>query len=199
MPAKLITRRTSLVFWNSIDVISLVENSKPFSARVPFVVQSLAWTLGLIACVFGMMNEIAEWDPRLATVQFLVLVIAPVLWMIERRRPVRAVADLPPAATLRRAWFFAILIGLTSWTTCYLLGENMVELPPAYHDEYSYVFQAKTLLMGRFSVPSHPTHGESLLPGNWFVAGSLDCDWESLLGLLVGKRSGVRVRFLDRV
>ena len=160
MPAKLITRRTSLVFWNSIDVISLVENSKPFSARVPFVVQSLAWTLGLIACVFGMMNEIAEWDPRLATVQFLVLVIAPVLWMIERRRPVRAVADLPPAATLRRAWFFAILIGLTSWTTCYLLGENMVELPPAYHDEYSYVFQAKTLLMGRFSVPSHPTHPE---------------------------------------
>ena len=31
------------------------------------------------------------------------------------------------------------------------------ELPPAYHDEYSYLFQAKTYLAGRLSFPSHPT------------------------------------------
>ncbi len=31
------------------------------------------------------------------------------------------------------------------------------ELPPAYHDEYSYLFQAETYLAGRLSFPSHPT------------------------------------------
>ena len=31
------------------------------------------------------------------------------------------------------------------------------ELPPAYHDESSYLFQAKTYLAGRLSFPSHPT------------------------------------------
>ncbi|HIC64854.1 MAG TPA: hypothetical protein EYO87_02400, partial [Paracoccus sp.] len=30
------------------------------------------------------------------------------------------------------------------------------ELPPAYHDEYSYLFQARTLIDGRLSYPSHP-------------------------------------------
>ena len=160
MPAKLITHRTSLLFRNPFVVISPVQNSNPLSARVPFVVQSLAWILGLLACVVGMMNDVAEWDPRLATVQFLVLVVAPVLWMMERRRPSRVAKELSPTESIRRAWLFAVLIGLTSWITCYLLGQSMVNLPPAYHDEYSYVFQAKTLLMGRFSVPSHPIHPE---------------------------------------
>ncbi len=161
MPAKLITRLMPLIFRNAIVVISPVQNSSPLSTRVPFAVQFLAWILGLIACVFGMMNGIAEWDPGLATVQFLVLVVAPVVWMIERRRPLRVAAvELSPRANLRRAWLFAVLTGLTSWMTCFLLGQDMVDLPPAYHDEYSYVFQAKTLLLGRFSVPSHPTHSE---------------------------------------
>ena len=160
LPAKLITRLQSLLFRNSIVVISPVQNSTPLSARVPFAVQFFAWTLGLIACVVGMMNDIAEWDPRMATVQFLVLVVAPVLWMIERRRPARMARELSSTENNRRAWFFAALIGLTSWITCYLLGQGLVNLPPAYHDEYSYVFQAKTLLSGRLSVPSHPTHPE---------------------------------------
>ncbi|MFM7570110.1 MAG: hypothetical protein ACKO8O_15605, partial [Betaproteobacteria bacterium] len=30
------------------------------------------------------------------------------------------------------------------------------DLPPAFHDEYSYLFQAQTFLDGRFSYPSHP-------------------------------------------
>ena len=30
-------------------------------------------------------------------------------------------------------------------------------LPPAYHDEYSYLFQAQTFEAGRLSFPSHPT------------------------------------------
>ena len=31
------------------------------------------------------------------------------------------------------------------------------ELPPAYHDEFSYLFQTETYLAGRLSFPSHPT------------------------------------------
>ncbi len=31
------------------------------------------------------------------------------------------------------------------------------QLPPAFHDEFSYLFQAETLRLGTWSVPSHPT------------------------------------------
>jgi hypothetical protein len=34
---------------------------------------------------------------------------------------------------------------------------SLVEMPPAYHDEYSYLFQAETIVAGRLSFPSHPT------------------------------------------
>lgn len=123
--------------------------------RVPVAVQGLAWLLGVLACLAGMLNLIAEWDPTLATVQFLVLVIAPVVWMIERRHAmVSSHEGETTASSDRRAAWFAMLVGLTSLTTCFLVGRGMVDLPPAYHDEYSYLFQAKTLLSGAFSVPS---------------------------------------------
>ena len=33
-------------------------------------------------------------------------------------------------------------------------------MPPAYHDEYSYLFQARTLLAGRFSFPGSTVQPE---------------------------------------
>ncbi|MBI1310841.1 hypothetical protein GC176_05995 [bacterium] len=34
--------------------------------------------------------------------------------------------------------------------------KTFAELPPGFHDEFSYLFQAETYLAGRFSFPSHP-------------------------------------------
>ncbi len=130
------------------------------SLRVPFLVQLLAWLFAVAACVAGMMNLIAEWSTELATIQFLLLAIAPILWMVERRRTVKTVIERSPKATEWRAWLAAGMVALTSLCTCRLVGRDMLDLPPAYHDEYSYLFQAKTLLKGTFSVPSHPTRPE---------------------------------------
>lgn len=127
-------------------------NSPP---RVPFLLQGLAWLSGLAICMAGMLNLVAEWDPTLATIQFLFLVVAPALWMIQgRQRAGDPISSIPPPRD-RLAICLAGFVGLVSLATCYLVGQNMVNLPPAYHDEYSYLFQAHTLLSGRFSVPGH--------------------------------------------
>lgn len=40
------------------------------------------------------------------------------------------------------------------------LGEAFGSLPPAYHDEYSYLFQARTFLAGELAFPGHDRHPE---------------------------------------
>lgn len=64
-------------------------------------------------------------------------------------------------------WFafsISLLLALTSlfissWTADHIVDAEreltLGNLPPAYHDEYSYLFQAETLLAGRTSFPSH--------------------------------------------
>ena len=130
------------------------------SCLVPFWVQVLAWLLGVAACLVGMLDLIAQWDRDLATIQFLVLIIAPVVWMVSSRWPPVAPNDLVAETRKGRLWLLAGFVGCTSWFTCWMVGRAMVDLPPAYHDEYSYLFQARTLLTGALSTPSHPTHPE---------------------------------------
>lgn len=128
---------------------------------MPVWLQGLAWGSGLLACLAAMLDLVGNWDRELATIQFVLLVVGPVVWMIHRRS---AKSGRPPASARgtnhSEAWTLAGLVFLASWLTCFFVGHRMQNLPPAYHDEYSYLFQAKTLLKGSFSTPSHPTHPE---------------------------------------
>lgn len=67
------------------------------------------------------------------------------------------------------AWCLAGIVALTSFGVSVGISVYQVDdqrqlrfgdLPPAYHDEYSYLFQAKTFLAGRMSFPSHATMPE---------------------------------------
>ena len=53
--------------------------------------------------------------------------------------------------TQLRNWSLAIAIGGLSLSMSWQVGRSQGDLPPAYHDEYSYLFQAKTLLAGRLA------------------------------------------------
>lgn len=64
------------------------------------------------------------------------------------------------SGSLLRDWTLGMAIGAVSLGMSWQVGRSLGDLPPAFHDEYSYVFQARTLLAGRFSLPSHPTHAE---------------------------------------
>jgi hypothetical protein len=70
---------------------------------------------------------------------------------------VSAVDSYPEPPTSRVDWGLSTLIGALSLFMSWQVGRPLENLPPAYHDEYSYLFQAQTLLTGRFSYPSNPT------------------------------------------
>jgi len=55
---------------------------------------------------------------------------------------------------LRRAIVLSLLVASVSLAMSERIGSRFANMPPAYHDEYSYVFQAETLLAGRLWFPS---------------------------------------------
>lgn len=79
-------------------------------------------------------------------------------WCTVPAREADSVA--PSRGLLVRDWCLALAIGALSWGMSWQVSRSLGDLPPAFHDEYSYLFQAKTLLAGRFSFPSHPTQAE---------------------------------------
>lgn len=115
-----------------------------------------AWLAGLAVCWFGLQDTIAEWSGDEALFEFGWLLFAvPVCWIIGRMVATRSVAPQISSRELTRSdWLAAsavmlIAFGMAAWT-----GQRFTGLPPAYHDEYSYLFLAESLLHGRWTWPS---------------------------------------------
>ncbi len=113
-----------------------------------------------------------DWTPFLP-----VLLLAVPLWFV--RRPLVAPApriwtvfcrwmsetcpasDRPvPKAQHVRALLFSGIVAAAGLAMSVSVAHRFGDLPPAYHDEYSYLFQTKTFLAGRLSFPSHPAMPE---------------------------------------
>ena len=146
------------------------------------VIAQVAALLVVLAIVLP--AEIAHWRDVFSTpdsfsinvdttLPLLLIALLPYFWFV--RRPFWPLVG----ASWRRlqTWWNAgvesrwsiratILIAATSLAMCYRVAVMPVgdreqfhfgDLPPAYHDEYSYLIQTQTYLAGRLSYPSHPT------------------------------------------
>ncbi|MCR9230174.1 MAG: hypothetical protein NXI29_04095 [bacterium] len=113
------------------------------------------------------------------TPYFILLLFSPLCWWLplplhwgffsRALRPRLSLAWVEKKRSDKQWDWFAIsislLLALTSlfisgWTADHIVDTEreltLGDLPPAYHDEYSYLFQTETLLAGRTSFPSHP-------------------------------------------
>lgn len=83
------------------------------------------------------------------------LIAAPVAWSRRSTPPVSR-RQLPPRDSIATAWVTALGLGILGAVASAAAGAPLSGLPPAYHDEYSYLFQARTFLAGKFSFESPP-------------------------------------------
>ncbi|MBL8851173.1 MAG: glycosyltransferase family 39 protein [Planctomycetaceae bacterium] len=88
----------------------------------------------------------ADWLPFLPW-----LLAALIFW---RSRPVRQIAELHRDDDRRVGGMIAPALAVVSLLISAWTGSVFGDLPPAYHDEFSYLLQAKTFLAGRLSYPS---------------------------------------------
>ncbi|MFT5328622.1 MAG: hypothetical protein ACI8P0_006536 [Planctomycetaceae bacterium] len=118
-------------------------------------------------------------DMNVDTTPYAVLfILAPVMWVLRQpliARPPRLwtrfkkwLGESPrnsPSGSRLAVILAIFFVAFVAAVSCLRVASTPVTadgvafgaLPPAYHDEYSYLFQAQTFEAGRLSFPSHPT------------------------------------------
>ncbi|MDZ4684205.1 MAG: hypothetical protein SH850_03895 [Planctomycetaceae bacterium] len=136
--------------------------------RLPLVGQIVAWASAVAICGwFGVWDLVAEWPADIAWAELGWLLLAPLAWGLVltgsriRAKPQASVSHVSiPRLRFREDFFATVAIAALAWTMCWVTGQQLSGLPPAYHDEYSYLFQTQSILHGRWTWPGHPTHPE---------------------------------------
>lgn len=123
----------------------------------------------------GVFSWLFNWNIDTTPWQFVFLLLPFAwLWRTSKQTDVRrlfrltttpAKFEVGPGRSKRTVVMLAIVVGITSFAMHRSIGRTNVsgddtavvrlqDLPPAYHDEYSYLFQSRTMQQGRFSFPS---------------------------------------------
>ncbi len=143
--------------------------TKPTYAPVNVAAQALALVLALVLLAIGewfrwsdeeardvaltawLCGRTADWLPYAPW-----LLLAPVLWKVRRTVPggMTPPTNCGPVAPTLATWLSALGIAGLSLLVSILAARRFGGMPPAYHDEFSYLFQAETFLAGRAWFPS---------------------------------------------
>jgi hypothetical protein len=101
-------------------------------------------------------------DSRNSSPFLVLLLAAPLVWFAGGRRRDRPTVPSTAPSQPRLAWDIgiAIVFVATGSFSSLWFAIPFAGLPPAIHDEYSYLFQAQTFLDGRTWLPSFPDHPE---------------------------------------
>lgn len=122
------------------------------------------WLAGFLPLAAGLFDLIPEWDFWIISVELVIWLIAPVLviaWPDRHQRVVSGETESEPGTRRQPVsrplglLCAVVAFAMVSWPGC-----RDRQLPPAYHDEYSYLFQAETFRGFHWSVPSPERYPE---------------------------------------
>src|SRR5689334_8473713 len=115
-----------------------MSSADPVPVTIPTWLQGLAWLAGLSLCVYGLFDGVAMWSFGYAFTMLLILGLVPVVWNWPSRKRLRPVAEERPVSIARQSIHIIFLagcsLGMSVWT-----AHQIGDLPPAYHDEFSYL------------------------------------------------------------